>query len=162
MLTCRPKMMINRKKLTHSFILYLNPRRFLTSSTFMFQRYFFNREQLDPDNTPADEPHAKYILDLFLGEIQKQCDQLTEGKDFLQRLHFSEIATHFKVSFIVFFIGKFDRFYFFNTVWFDSIKFCKALGLVLDDAPDYLPPASPDCGFVLLRLPYAQYVSKHR
>nr|CAB3266641.1 STAT-b protein [Phallusia mammillata] len=53
-------------------------------------------DQLDPDNIPNDEPHAKYILDLFLGEIQKQCDQLTEGKDFLQRLHFSEIASHFK------------------------------------------------------------------
>ena len=36
------------------------------------------RDQLDPDNIPNDEPHAKYILDLFLGEIQKQCDQLTE------------------------------------------------------------------------------------
>ncbi|XP_078482928.1 STAT-b protein isoform X2 [Ciona intestinalis] len=53
-------------------------------------------DQLDPDNIPQDEPHAKYILGLFLEEIQKQCDSLTEGKDFLQRLHFSEIASHFK------------------------------------------------------------------
>uniref|UniRef100_H2ZMV4 Signal transducer and activator of transcription n=1 Tax=Ciona savignyi TaxID=51511 RepID=H2ZMV4_CIOSA len=53
-------------------------------------------DQLDPDNTPNDEPHAKYILDLFLGEIQKQCDSLIEARDFVQRLHFSEIASHFK------------------------------------------------------------------
>ncbi|CAK8679379.1 signal transducer and activator of transcription 5B-like isoform X2 [Clavelina lepadiformis] len=67
-----------------------------------FRHYFAdiierqNWDQLDPDNIPNDEPHAKFILETFLGEIQRQCDQLTEGKDFLQRLHFSEIATHFK------------------------------------------------------------------
>jgi len=53
--------------------------------------------QIDPDNIQGDEEsHAKYILDLFLSEIQNECERLTEGKDFLQRLHFSEIASHFK------------------------------------------------------------------
>lgn len=52
-------------------------------------------DKLDPNNL-NDEAHAKFILETFLNEIQKQCENLTEGRDFLQRLRFSEIANHFK------------------------------------------------------------------
>lgn len=44
----------------------------------------------------SDEPQAKYILDNFLTEINRQCDLLSDGGDFLQRLRFTEIGQHFK------------------------------------------------------------------
>ncbi|XP_039268530.1 signal transducer and activator of transcription 5B-like isoform X2 [Styela clava] len=52
-------------------------------------------DQLDPDNI-NDEPQARHILGSFLTDIERQCENLTEARDFLQRLRFSEIANHFK------------------------------------------------------------------
>ncbi|CAG5113112.1 Oidioi.mRNA.OKI2018_I69.chr2.g7253.t1.cds [Oikopleura dioica] len=52
-------------------------------------------DQIDPDQA-ADESQAKFILDNFLGEINRQCELLSDGGDFLQRLRFSEIGQHFK------------------------------------------------------------------
>jgi len=52
-------------------------------------------DQIDPDQA-SDETQAKFILDNFLGEINRQCELLSDGGDFLQRLRFSEIGQHFK------------------------------------------------------------------
>lgn len=62
----------------------------------MILRNCYIRDQLDPDNI-NDEPHARHILETFLNDIEKQCKSLTESRDFLQRLRFSDIASHFKV-----------------------------------------------------------------
>lgn len=42
-------------------------------------------DQIDPDQA-SDETQAKFILDNFLGEINRQCELLSDGGDFLQRL----------------------------------------------------------------------------
>ena len=52
-------------------------------------------DQIDPDNT-TDEGQAKFILDNFLTEITRQCELLSDGGDFLQRLRFTEIGQHFR------------------------------------------------------------------
>ena len=52
-------------------------------------------DQIDPDQN-GDESQAKFILDNFLTEITRQCDLLSDGGDFLQRLRFTEIGQHFR------------------------------------------------------------------
>ena len=52
-------------------------------------------DQIDPDQS-SDETQAKYILENFLTEITRQCELLSDGGDFLQRLRFTEIGQHFR------------------------------------------------------------------
>jgi len=58
--------------------------------------FFSKSTYLTSHQTASDEPQAKYILDNFLTEINRQCDLLSDGGDFLQRLRFTEIGQHFK------------------------------------------------------------------
>ena len=57
---------------------------------------FFRKKNIFLSSSASDEPQAKYILENFLTEINRQCDLLSDGGDFLQRLRFTEIGQHFK------------------------------------------------------------------